>query len=209
MEKKIVKLELIGVEREYEGLKNVEDSKYYSEWFSGLDFEYGIEIYIDEEEVDDPDILEHFENSIKKVVKTFDWSQDVVGIRAHENESSYTIEIEVEDEFDPMKLELKAVLAEFVTKDDKLSFKEALVTSIIYDGIEYEFEDIEGNGKASYMIWGYNPEGNEDDVDEDDEEYEEDEYEDDEDDEYEDDEYEDDEVKDEGNGNHVLPRFRD
>ena len=111
MEKKIVKLEFFGVECEYEGLKIVDNCQCPSELFSGLDFEHGIEIYIDEEEVDDPDILEHFENTIKKVVKTFDWSQDVVGIRALEYESGYTIEIEVEDEFDPMKLELKAVLA--------------------------------------------------------------------------------------------------
>lgn len=170
MAKKIVKLEFFGPEYEYEGLKFVDNCQCASDFFSGLDEGSDIEIYIDEEEVDDPDILEHFENTIKKVVKTFDWSQDVVGIRAFEYKSSYTIEIEVEDEFDPMKLQLYVVQPEFETKDDKLSFDPALLTGIIYDGKEYEFEDKDGDVKASYMIWGYDPEGNEDDVDEDDEE---------------------------------------
>lgn len=170
---KKVTLKFYGLEYEWEGLKKDGEN----EWCSGLycDSIHEIGLYVDDEELTDKEALKHLDRTTEqRTTLSNDW-KDVVGLCEWYNKACYTYEIEVQDTFDPMKLNLNVVECEFVVKDDVLVADEVILLNITYDGKEYECDDIDATGKGSELVWGYDPEdedefGEVDDWDDEDEE---------------------------------------
>jgi hypothetical protein len=100
-------------------------------------------------------------------VKSINLSDDVVGIRRFENDCYYTCDIEVKGEFDPNKLTLNVGWFDLVVCDDTISTDVALF-SVTYDGKEFELEFNGSEGNSSEMIWGYDPDEDEEECDEED-----------------------------------------
>lgn len=152
--KKVV-LQLCGLEYEWEGLKKSGDN----EWCSGLfcDSISKIELFVDDEELINDEALKHLDRTVmQRTTESCDW-KDVVGIRGWYNKACYICEIEVQDTFDPMKLSLNVKECKFVVNNDVLVADEVVLSSIIYDGTVYDFDDIEATGKGSELVWGYDP----------------------------------------------------
>lgn len=89
--------------------------------------------------------------------KCINLSDDVVCVRRLENKSSYSCNIEVEKKFDPKKLEINVGCVDLVVGDDAIT-TEVAISSITYDGIEYEVEYDGSENCSIEVIWGSEPE---------------------------------------------------
>jgi hypothetical protein len=164
-ETNIITLGFSGLEYEYEVI-NFDGER---ECFGGIycDCIEDIQIEIDDERIEDEDVLEHLDGMHQMKVKSINLSDDVVGIRRFENDCYYTCDIEVKGEFDPNKLTLNVGWFDLVVCDDTISTDVALF-SVTYDGKEFELEFNGSEGNSSEMIWGYDPDEDEEECDEED-----------------------------------------
>ena len=126
-----------------------------------------IEIYVDDEDIYDLVDDEDFEVAVCEkapVIHNFDPSTKA--IRLYDNETTYSCELEIDEEFDASKLVLNVHKIQFQVGDKVIKkYGNRMLCGIEYDGVEYELEwDGNSENGGSEIIWGVDPDEVEDEL---------------------------------------------
>ena len=126
-----------------------------------------IEIYVDDEDIYDLVDDEDFEVAVCEkapVIHNFDPSTKA--IRLYDNETTYSCELEIDEEFDASKLVLNVHKIQFQVGDKVIKkYGNQMLCGIEYDGVEYELEwDGNSENGGSEIIWGVDPDEVEDEL---------------------------------------------
>ena len=157
-EPKIVTLYFAGTEFDYELI----DKDDIGDYLAGIycDSIYDVEIYIDDELIEDETILEQLDGMNQLPVERIELDENIVGIRRMTNKCNYSCEIEVNGDFDPAKLTLNVGWKDLIVGNETIS-TEVFLNSVTYDNNNFSLEFEDSDGKDSEMIWGYDPNENE------------------------------------------------
>lgn len=157
-EERMIHLEIWGCEVEYVYLdKDGEELDYF---MSSL-MAKGLYFYIDEEEVaEDPELPMNIQ-APRVINVTNDVAQGLSEILKNFYKGCYSCDIQVKGEFDIHKITLN--VSSLLIKINNWEYSDGpYLNSILYDGKEYDLELQSANGKGPDIIWGRDPQEDED-----------------------------------------------